>query len=194
MTGFNQKLPSGKYQVNLHFAETYQGITAAGQRVFSFTVQGKEIKDFDPFQKSGGLRKAYVESVPVEVTDGELKITFKQQVENPAIKAIEILPQDASDKDLKPIRINAGEAEPFGNHFDQDLLSHLFSIVRAKDHPHRDVVDPRLMPQNETLQGSTISLGRLFDELTVIDIDCLGRSKRTGNFVFHVKLTAHAYG
>jgi outer membrane protein assembly factor BamB len=113
MTGFNQKLPNGKYQVNLHFAETYQGITAAGQRVFSFTVQGTEFKDFDPFQKAGGLRKAYVESVPVEVIDGELKITFKQQVENPAIKAIEILPQDASAKDLKPIRINAGASEPF---------------------------------------------------------------------------------
>lgn len=113
MTGFQQKLPNGKYQVNLHFAETYQGITASGQRVFSFTVQGKEFKDFDPFQKAGGLRKAYVESVPVEVTDGELKIVFKQQVENPAIKAIEILPQNASDNDLKPIRINAGASEPF---------------------------------------------------------------------------------
>jgi outer membrane protein assembly factor BamB len=113
MTGFNQKLPNGKYQVNLHFAETYQGISSAGQRVFSFTVQGKEFKDFDPFQKAGGLRKAYVESVPVEITDGELKITFKQQVENPAIKAIEILPQDASAKDLKSIRINAGASEPF---------------------------------------------------------------------------------
>lgn len=113
MTGFNQKLPNGKYQVNLHFAETYQGISAAGQRVFSFTVQGKEFKDFDPFQKAGGLRKAYVESVPVEITDGELKITFKQQVENPAIKAIEILPQDVNAQDLKPIRINAGASEPF---------------------------------------------------------------------------------
>lgn len=113
MTGFNQKLPNGKYQVNLHFAETYQGITAAGQRVFSFMVQGKEFKDFDPFQKAGGARKAYVESVPVEVTDGELKITFKQQVENPAIKAIEIVPQNASDQQVTPIRINAGASEPF---------------------------------------------------------------------------------
>jgi hypothetical protein len=63
--------------------------------------------------KSGGLRKAYVESVPVEITDGELKISFKQQVENPAIKAIEILPQSVSDKDAKPIRINAGASEAF---------------------------------------------------------------------------------
>lgn len=113
MSGFNQKLPNGKYVVNLHFAETYQGITAAGQRVFSFNVQGKEFKDFDIWQKAGGLRKAYVESIPVEVTDGELKITFTQQVENPAIKAIEILPQSTSDKDAKPIRINAGAAEEF---------------------------------------------------------------------------------
>ena len=71
MTGFEQKVPNGKYLVNLHFAETYQGITAAGQRVFSFTVQGKEFKDFDVWQKAGGLRKAYVESVPVEIREGE---------------------------------------------------------------------------------------------------------------------------
>ena len=111
MTGFEQKLPNGKYLVNLHFAETYQGITAAGQRVFSFTVQENEFKDFDVWQKAGGLRKAYVEPVPVEVSDGALKITFKQQVENPAIKAIEILPQSPNDNDATPIRINAGAAK-----------------------------------------------------------------------------------
>jgi alcohol dehydrogenase (cytochrome c) len=113
MTGFNQKLPNGKYLVNLHFAETYQAITSAGQRVFSFTVQGNEFKDFDILQKAGGFRKAYVESVPVEITDGELKISFTRQLENPAIKAIEILPQDASDQEAKPIRINAGASEAF---------------------------------------------------------------------------------
>ena len=113
MTGFNQKLPNGKYTVNLHFAETYQGITAAGQRVFSFNVQGHEFRDFDIWQKAGGLRKAYVESVPVEITDGELKITFTQQVENPAIKAIEIVPQEGSDPELKPVRINAGASEAY---------------------------------------------------------------------------------
>ncbi len=113
MSGFTQELPNGEYQVNLHFAETYQGITAAGQRVFSFSVEGKEFKDFDPFQKSGGLRKVFVQSVPVRVTDGELKITFTQQVENPAIKAIEIVPTDASASAGKTIRINAGASEPY---------------------------------------------------------------------------------
>ncbi|MCA9170991.1 MAG: PQQ-binding-like beta-propeller repeat protein, partial [Planctomycetales bacterium] len=113
MTGFNQKISNGTYLVKLHFAESYQGITGAGQRVFSFTVEDQEFKDFDIWEKAGGPRKAYVESIPVKVTDGELKISFKQQVENPAIKAIEILPQDKSNEDLKPIRINAGASEPF---------------------------------------------------------------------------------
>jgi hypothetical protein len=113
MTAFSQKVPNGKYVVNLHFAETYQGITAAGQRIFSFTVGDKEFKDFDIWEKAGGLRKAYVESVPVEVKDGELKISFERKVENPAIKAIEILPKEVKEKDAKPIRVNAGASESF---------------------------------------------------------------------------------
>jgi len=33
--------------------------------------------------------KAYVETVPVEVTDGKIKVTFTPKVENPQINAIE---------------------------------------------------------------------------------------------------------
>ncbi|NLH15061.1 MAG: endo-1,4-beta-xylanase [Phycisphaerae bacterium] len=39
--------------------------------------------------------KAYVETVPVEVTDGKIKVTFTPNVENPQICAIEIIPQTA---------------------------------------------------------------------------------------------------
>ncbi|MGB7324320.1 MAG: malectin domain-containing carbohydrate-binding protein, partial [Rubripirellula sp.] len=74
MTGFSQKVPNGLYLAKLYFAETYNGITDEGQRVFSFNVEGKDCKDFDIWKKAGGPRKAYVESVPVEVTDGELSI------------------------------------------------------------------------------------------------------------------------
>lgn len=93
MESFKWPLPNGKYVVKLHFAETYDGITAPGERVFSFNVQGKEFKDFDVWVKAGGALKAYVETVPVEVTDGKLKITFTPNVENPQICAIEIIPQ-----------------------------------------------------------------------------------------------------
>lgn len=68
MTAFSTKIPNGKYIAKLYFAETYEGITGSGQRVFSFTVQGHEFKDFDAWAKAGGRNRAYIETVPVEVT------------------------------------------------------------------------------------------------------------------------------
>lgn len=92
MDSFSCPLPNGKYQVKLYFAETYDGITGPGERVFSFNVQGQEFKDFDVWKKAGGPLKAYVETVNVEVTNGKLMIKFTSNVENPEINAIEIIP------------------------------------------------------------------------------------------------------
>jgi hypothetical protein len=90
MDSFSTKVPNGKYVAKLYFAETYDGITGPGQRVFSFNVQGREFKDFDVWVKAGGANRAYVETVPVEVTDGTFKITFTSNIENPQINAIEL--------------------------------------------------------------------------------------------------------
>ncbi len=92
MTAFSLPLANGHYTVRLHFAETFDQITAPGQRVFSFNVAGHEFKDFDVVAKAGGAQRAYVESVPVEITDGRLAITFTPNVENPEINGLEILP------------------------------------------------------------------------------------------------------
>ena len=93
MTAFVLKVPNGKYVVKLHFAETFEGISGKGERVFSFNVEGKEFKDFDVFVKAGGANRAYIETVEVEVTDGKLDITFTAKVENPEINALEIIPR-----------------------------------------------------------------------------------------------------
>jgi hypothetical protein len=93
MTAFSYPLPNGKYSVKLHFAETFEGITGPGQRVFSFNVEGHEFKDFDVWVKAGGPLRAYVETVPVEITDGKLDIKFTPSVENPEINGIEIVPR-----------------------------------------------------------------------------------------------------
>jgi hypothetical protein len=98
MESFSWPVPNGKYAVKLHFAETFEGITGPGERVFSFNVQGHEFKDFDVWAKAGGPLKAYVETVPVEVTNGVVKITFTPKVENPQINAIEIGPPASSEK------------------------------------------------------------------------------------------------
>jgi hypothetical protein len=92
MSAFAYTVPNGKYTVKLHFAETYEGISGAGERVFSFNVEGHDFKDFDVTAKAGGVMKAYVETVAVEVKDGKLNISFTSQVENPEINAIEIIP------------------------------------------------------------------------------------------------------
>jgi predicted metallo-beta-lactamase superfamily hydrolase len=94
MDAFSCAVPNGKYTAKLYFAETFDSITAAGGRVFSFNVQGHEFKDFDVFVKAGGSNRAYVETVPVEVTDGKFKITFTSNVENPEINAIELIAQN----------------------------------------------------------------------------------------------------
>ena len=90
MDSFTCKLPNGPYLAKLYFAETYEGIGGPGDRVFSFNVQGREFKDFDVWVKAGGPNRAYVETVPVDVTDGTFRITFTSNIENPQINAIEL--------------------------------------------------------------------------------------------------------
>ncbi len=92
MSKFSVNVPNGKYTVKLHFCETFEGIEGPGQRVFSFNVMGHEFKDFDVWVKAGGPRKAYVETVNVDVTGGKLEINFTSNIENPQINAIEIIP------------------------------------------------------------------------------------------------------
>jgi hypothetical protein len=117
MGALSCKIPNGKYLAKLYFAETYEGITGPGQRVFSFNVQGQEFKDFDIWAKAGGLRRAYIETVPVEVTNGEFRIVFTRQIENPAINAIEVIPQadgvTGSPSSAETIRIKAGLSTSF---------------------------------------------------------------------------------
>ena len=92
MSSFSQPLPNGNYVVKLHFAETFEGINGPGQRVFSFNVEGKEFKDFDVWVKAGGFARAYVETVNVDIADGQLDVKFTPNIENPQINGIEIIP------------------------------------------------------------------------------------------------------
>jgi hypothetical protein len=92
MSSFSQPLPNGKYVAKLHFAETWEGVSGPGERVFSFNVEGQEFRDFDVWVKAGGRQRAYIETVQATVADGKLDITFEPNVDNPEINAIEIEP------------------------------------------------------------------------------------------------------
>jgi len=93
MEAYKFAVPNGAYTVRLHFAETYDGITGDGQRVFSVAVNGQPVlKDFDPYKEAGGFQKPVVKTIKsVVVTDGQLVIAFTANVQNPEINGIEIL-------------------------------------------------------------------------------------------------------
>ncbi len=92
MTGFSYPVPNGKYTVRLHFAETYEGVTAKGGRVFDLKVEGKEVKGLDVFAEAGGANKALTKEVAVDVADGKLDIEFIVGTQSPEINGIEIIP------------------------------------------------------------------------------------------------------
>ena len=94
MEGYKFLLPEGKYLLRLHFAETYEGITGEGMRIFSVTAEGKTImEDFDPYKisnVSGDPNRPIVREFTVEVSDGSLDIGFVPNVQNPEINGIEV--------------------------------------------------------------------------------------------------------
>jgi len=92
MAAYRFKAPNGTYTVHLHFAETYDGITAAGERVFSVQVEGKTVlENLDVFKETGKFAKPLVKKVSgVEVSDGELTIDFVENTQNPEINGIEV--------------------------------------------------------------------------------------------------------
>jgi N-acetylneuraminic acid mutarotase len=86
-------VPNARYLVNLFFANTYTGTTTAGTRTFDIRIEGATVySNFDQVVAAGGSGRAVVRSAIVDVADGNgLQIEFVRRVENPTIKAIEIL-------------------------------------------------------------------------------------------------------
>jgi len=90
---FEFPVTSGTYEVRLYLMELFSGIDAAGQRVFDVAVEGTVppvFDDIDAFARNGAL-SAFMLSHQAVVTDGFLTLEFIHGVENPAVKAIEIL-------------------------------------------------------------------------------------------------------
>ncbi len=91
MKAYRFTLPKGSYTVQLHFAETYEDITAAGERVFSVSIEGKPVlTDLDLF-KAVGANTAMIKAYDVKLVDGVLDIEFTAKEQAPLINAIEIL-------------------------------------------------------------------------------------------------------
>ncbi len=95
---YNIPISNGTYSVKLYFAEIYWGLSNpeafegdVGKRIFNASIEGTQVftgydlvKDVDPATASARM-------YDIEVTDGELNITFEATVNKPKISGIEIL-------------------------------------------------------------------------------------------------------
>jgi len=84
-------LVPGQYEVRLYFAEIFGPTKAIGARVFSVEIEGNPVLPALDIFARAGANKALMESFIVN-SDENLDIDFGHLVENPALKAIEILP------------------------------------------------------------------------------------------------------
>ena len=91
--GYRLPVEDGRYMVRLHFAETWGGINGPGQRVFSVSVEGQRIDTLDAFGQTGGINRALMREVLVEVRDQWLDVRLEAEQLNTMISGIELLTQ-----------------------------------------------------------------------------------------------------
>ena len=102
MKSWSTKAPNGKYVLKLHFSEDYDGVRNENGRIFNYTIKDgdaatgtvlKDVKGFGPWKAAKAQFTAYVDTVPVEITKGQLSVVFTPVTENPQVNAIELVPQ-----------------------------------------------------------------------------------------------------
>lgn len=85
--GYVLNVPNGKHKVTLKFADCWQ--TKPGIRIFDVLVQGKTVLEKLDLVESVGHNKAFDHTIDgVEVTDGQLRVTFQATKGSPSIAAI----------------------------------------------------------------------------------------------------------
>jgi|GEM_PF-6419179 len=80
------------YEVRLYFAEIDFLAASNGARVFDIAIEGTQVvNDFDVFDTANAAFRGVVSAHVVTVNDGTVNVTLTDQVQNAAIKAIEVV-------------------------------------------------------------------------------------------------------
>jgi hypothetical protein len=102
---------AGKYTVALLWAETFDGISGPGERVFNVSINGKKVADkFDPTKEAGGTLKAVAKTFVVDVPDTKLiKIGFEEDAQSPMLNGLVVM---AGEGDAVAKAATAGVTKP----------------------------------------------------------------------------------
>ncbi|NRA37129.1 MAG: hypothetical protein HRU15_03230 [Planctomycetes bacterium] len=91
MEAWRFTVENGSYEVQLHFAETYDKAYQIGARTFNVSLEGSVVlEQFDIFKEAGAEFTALVKEFPVTITDGILDIEFYDLENNSLINGIVI--------------------------------------------------------------------------------------------------------
>ncbi|WP_277627939.1 malectin domain-containing carbohydrate-binding protein [Arsenicicoccus dermatophilus] len=108
---YSRPVPDGTYTVRLYQAEDYY--TAAGQRVFDVTAEGRVVaSQVDLVARTGGRYRAYEPTFTVTVTDGRLDLGFVPRVGGAVLAGVEIVSGPPSVAPLHPVSAPTTRPKP----------------------------------------------------------------------------------
>lgn len=98
---YNIPVNNGLYDISLHFAELYYGATGGqlsnggpGKRLFNVLLEGVQVlTNYDIWVAAGGAERAVIQTFKnIQITDGQVNLTFIASVNNAKVNAISIKP------------------------------------------------------------------------------------------------------
>lgn len=96
----------GQYEVRLYFAETYSGTSGVGKRVFDVVIEGEKVLDNYDIYADVGKNNGVVKSFVV-TADTNIDIDFLHEIQNPEIRAIEILTVGTASPEMLTTSVTA---------------------------------------------------------------------------------------
>ena len=101
--GYGFEVPSGEYEVTLHFAEIFHGVPGTngetngdGDRLFDVAVEGQTVLDDYDIHADVGAATAVTKCYVTTVDDGQANIAFAKVVDAAKVSAIEVEPSDGT--------------------------------------------------------------------------------------------------
>ena len=135
---FSYAIPvdNGTYDVELHFAEIFAGTQNPGQRVFDVMIEGNTVLNNYDIAATAGYKVANVQTRTVDVTDGTLNINFSNEVNNPKISGIVVIPDGQGPPPPATCQGNPGNIDEDGDGFtNSDEIANGTSPCNGADRP-----------------------------------------------------------
>ena len=182
---WNFPVTPGDYQVHLFFAEIFKGAAQVNGRVFGINIEGDTLIDsLDVYAQSGSSHRALVRSFMIS-SDNNLSLTLLGLQQNPAIKAIAIVPCQASCNTTNNTSNNTDETNhaPIADagHDQQRVIGDVLSLTgRVSDD---GLPSAQLTSHWSQVAGpAAITFAEISDPLTTATFPAMG--------VYRLRLTA----